>query len=290
MKTISTLAQVGIRQLDPTRGTARDPLHHRGPPTVMKMPQGATPALAPRIRLGHPDGMDVTIFHLAGATLAARATGALWWPEQGLLCVSDLHLGKSERIARMGGSLLPPYETAETLDRLAAEIARLAPAAVICLGDSFDDDASAEGLDEADLARLLVLMAGRDWIWVAGNHDPGPLALGGRHLAGHSLGPLVFRHEALPAAAAGEVSGHFHPSFRLALGGRSVTRACFLHDARRLILPAFGAYTGGLDCGAPALAGLIAPEGRAILTGEPCIALPLAASRGRAGQGRRIRA
>lgn len=225
--------------------------------------------------------MDATTFHLAGATLAARATGALWWPQQALLCVSDLHLGKSGRIARMGGSLLPPYETAETLDRLAAEIARLAPAVVLCLGDSFDDDASAGSLTDADLARLNVLMAGRDWIWIAGNHDPGPLTLGGRLLAEHARGPLTFRHAAISGAAPGEISGHYHPKLRLALGGRILTRAAFLHDARRLILPAFGAYTGGLDAGHPALAGLLGPEGRAILTGTPCISLPLAAAAAR---------
>jgi DNA ligase-associated metallophosphoesterase len=232
--------------------------------------------------------MDEQTFHLAGVALTARASGALWWPGAHLLCVSDLHLGKSERLARSGGPLLPPYETAETLDRLGAEITRLSPATVLCLGDSFDDDASADGLADPDLARLLVLMAGRDWIWIAGNHDPGPLTLGGRHFAEHARGGLTFRHVAHPGAAPGEVSGHFHPKFRLALGGRSLTRACFLHDACRLILPAFGAYTGGLDAGHPALAGFFGTDARAILTGTPCLALPLTATRPRrhAGQGR----
>ena len=116
------------------------------------------------------DEQDIT---LAGARLTARASGALWWPAERLLCVADLHLGKSERLARRGGTLLPPYETAETLDRLAAEIAALAPARVVCLGDSFDDCAAGAALAPADAARLTALMAGRDWIWIAGNHDPG---------------------------------------------------------------------------------------------------------------------
>ena len=225
--------------------------------------------------------MDETFLLLAGARLVARSSGALWWPDERLLCVSDLHLGKSERIARAGGTLLPPYETAETLDRLGAEIARLAPATVLCLGDSFDDVASAGGLAEADMARLLVLMAGRDWIWIAGNHDPGPIPLGGRHLAEHGRGALRFRHVALAETAPGEISGHYHPKLRLALRGRGLSRPCFLHDARRLMLPAFGAYTGGLDAGRPELAGFFGPEARAILTGSPCLALPLAATRTR---------
>jgi hypothetical protein len=214
---------------------------------------------------------------LAGAALTARASGALWWPAERLLCVADLHLGKSERLARRGGALLPPYETAETLDRLAAEIARLAPATVVALGDSFDDLGCAAALAEADAARLTALAAGRDWVWIAGNHDPGPLALPGRHLAELRAGPLVFRHAAAADAAPGEVSGHYHPKLRLATRGRAIVRACFLHDARRLILPAFGAYTGGLNADHPALLALFAPPARAILTGAPCLAVPLAA-------------
>jgi DNA ligase-associated metallophosphoesterase len=214
---------------------------------------------------------------LAGATLTARPSGAIWWPAERLLCVADLHLCKSERTARRGGPLLPPYETAETLDRLAAEIAALAPATVVCLGDSFDDCAAGAALAPADAARLLALSAGRDWIWIAGNHDPAPLALPGRHLAELRAGPLAFRHAASPDAAPGEVSGHFHPKLRLPVRGGAVTRPCFLADAARLILPAFGAYTGGLFASAPPLARLLAPDARAILTGQPCVAVPLAA-------------
>jgi DNA ligase-associated metallophosphoesterase len=213
---------------------------------------------------------------LAGATLAARATGALWWPAERLLCVADLHLCRSERLARRGGALLPPYETTETLDRLAAEIARLTPARVVCLGDSFDDCAAGTALAPADAQRLTALMAGRDWIWIAGNHDPAPLALGGRHLAELRLGPLAFRHAADPAPEPGEVSGHYHPKLRLPVRGSAVTRPCFLFDSRRLILPAFGAYTGGLRTDNPALRRLLGPDARAVITGEPCVTLPLA--------------
>ena len=213
---------------------------------------------------------------LAGALLTARASGALWWPAERLLCVADLHLCKSERAARRAGALLPPYETTETLDRLAAEITRLSPATVVCLGDSFDDCAAGEALAPEDQRRLTALMAGRDWVWIAGNHDPAPLALGGSHLAELRLGPLAFRHEAEPDAQPGEVSGHYHPKLRLPVRNHAVTRPCFLFDTRRLILPAFGAYTGGLRTDHPAFARLLGPEARAVITGDPCLTLPLA--------------
>jgi len=214
---------------------------------------------------------------LAGALLTARASGALWWGAERLLCVADLHLCRSERLARRGGALLPPYETSETLGRLGDEIAALAPRAVICLGDSFDDCAAGEALVPADAARLDALMAGREWVWIAGNHDPAPLALAGTYRDELAVGPLAFRHAARPGAEPGEVSGHFHPKLRLPVRGRGVVRRCFLADDVRVILPAFGAYTGGLDVGHPALAALLGPGARAILTGVPSLAVPLAA-------------
>jgi DNA ligase-associated metallophosphoesterase len=221
--------------------------------------------------------MTAQDFELAGAGLSARASGVLWWPAERLLCVSDLHLGRSERLARRGGALLPPYETAATIDRLAGEIARLAPSVVVCLGDSFDDDAASGALAPADHARLTGLMAGRDWVWIAGNHDPAPLDLGGRHLAALHRGPLTFRHEARAHAEAGEISGHLHPKVHVPLPGRVRSRPCFLRDARRLVLPAFGAYTGGLAAGHPAISAFFGRDATAILTGEPCLSLPLAA-------------
>lgn len=216
-------------------------------------------------------------FVLAGARLEARGSGALWWPEARILAVSDLHLGKTGRIARAGGALLPPYDSFETLSRLDTEIALLAPSCVVCVGDSFDDDAaSSEVAGEAALwARLARLMSGRGWVWIAGNHDPGPPALGGRAVAEFAQGPLTFRHVARPGAAEGEVSGHFHPKLRLALGGRSLTRPCFLIDRARVILPAFGRYTGGLDCRDAALAGLMQAGAVAVLTGPVARAVPM---------------
>ncbi len=216
-------------------------------------------------------------FTLAGAVLQARATGALWWAEKSVLIVSDLHLGKSERIARRGGAMLPPYETRDTLHRLDAEIAATQPRTVICLGDSFDDRAAADGLIEEELTWLTRLIAVRRWVWIEGNHDPGPLDLAGTHLAELPEAPLTFRHIAKPGAS-GEVSGHYHPKATVQTRGRRVSRPCFLYDSDRVILPAFGTYTGGLRARNPALTGLMHPEARAILTGPVPQVVPMQAA------------
>lgn len=211
---------------------------------------------------------------LAGNALEAHGSGALYWRERGVMVVSDLHLGKSERIARLGGGMLPPYETQDTLVRLDTEIAALSPKTVICLGDSFDDLAAHQRLPNDTVDWLNRLMAGRRWIWIEGNHDPGPLDLGGTHMAEVPMGSLTFRHIAKPGAA-GEISGHYHPKATINGRGRSVTRACFLHDGDRLIMPAFGTYTGGLRSTSPELQGLMRPEAMAILTGPRAQAIPM---------------
>ena len=133
-------------------------------------------------------------FSLKSAQLTALSAGLLWWADRKLLCVSDLHLGKSERIARRGGSLLPPYENKDTLTRLASAVNALNPVTVICLGDSFDDLKALDGLNEDDHASLEALMGGRRWIWIEGNHDAGPVNIGGNHLSEFETGSLIFRH------------------------------------------------------------------------------------------------
>ncbi|MGI3170539.1 ligase-associated DNA damage response endonuclease PdeM [Pseudooceanicola sp. C21-150M6] len=207
---------------------------------------------------------------LCGAALEAMGSGALWWPERRMLVVSDLHLGKSERIARRTGALVPPYEVAETLGRLEDDLDQMGPEVVVCLGDSFDDLLAARGLAPEVTGRIGRMQAGRRWVWIEGNHDPGPVELGGTHLEELAAGPLVFRHIA-EAGARGEVSGHYHPK----AGLRGVARPCFLCDGVRLILPAYGAYTGGLRCSDPVLSGLMGPRAVAILTGARPVALPM---------------
>lgn len=212
----------------------------------------------------------MNIVTLNGAEIALRPSGALYWPARGVLCVSDLHLGKSARMARRAGTMLPPYEVRDTLARLDEELTATVAECVICLGDSFDDLHAARELEESDQLWLSRMMAGRRWIWIEGNHDPGPVALGGSHLSDLVLGPLTFRHIAT-LGGGGEVSGHYHPKIRLPGGGR----ACFLLDQARLILPAFGTYTGGLFADDTAFDGLMGVDARAILTGPTQSVLPI---------------
>lgn len=209
-------------------------------------------------------------FTFAGADLSFRPTGALFWPAERLLVVSDLHLGRSERFARRAGALLPPYEVQDTLTRLETDIDATGATTVICLGDSFDDDAAAHGLDDSVALWITRLMAGRRWVWIEGNHDPGPVELVGDHRADLILGPLTFRHIAAPGAV-GEVSGHYHPKARVA--GRA--RPCLLRDNARVILPAYGTYTGGLRSHDRALTTLMQPGAVAVLTGTRPLAIPM---------------
>ena len=219
-----------------------------------------------------------TAFEFGGEQLTAMASGALWWHGRQVLVVSDLHLGKSERIARRGGSLLPPYEVEDTLSRLDADIAATGARVIVCLGDTFDDMDAAAGLAETHRQWLARLQAGRRWVWIAGNHDPAPLEFGGTHLETFYEPPLVFRHIASDRARGGaksEVSGHYHPKARLVVQGRSMSRPCFLYDRARLILPAYGTYTGGLRSEDAALSALMDKDAKAIMTGTPMLTVPM---------------
>jgi DNA ligase-associated metallophosphoesterase len=182
---------------------------------------------------------------IAGVELAADPSGALYWSEQGLLAVADLHLEKGSSFAERR-VLLPPYDTAATLGRLAQLIAHYAPRVVVALGDSFHDRRGPARLNATDRALLIALQRGRDWIWIAGNHDPDPSeGIGGRFAESLTLGALTFRHE--PNGGDGVIAGHLHPVARIAKRGRAVSRRCFVCDGRRAVMPAFGAYTGGLN-------------------------------------------
>ena len=213
-------------------------------------------------------------FTLAGAPLTALGSGALYWPAQNLLCVSDLHLGKSGRRGSLGEATLPPYETRDTLNRLAADLAMTRARTVVCLGDSFDDRAAAEALPQTERDWISTLQAGRRWVWIEGNHDPGPLDMGGTHLSELPLPPLCFRHIARPGQS-GEVSGHYHPKASVSVKGRTISRPAFLIDSDRLILPAYGTYTGGLRASDPILTGLMRDEAIAVLTGPIPRTIPM---------------
>ncbi len=193
--------------------------------------------------------MSPVAVSVAGARMLADPSGALLWPEAGVLAVADLHLEKGSALAARGGALVPPYDTRATLERLAALVRTHRPRMVVCLGDSFHDGEAEQRLDRTDCARLARLVESSDWIWIAGNHDPSPpAAMGGRVMGELRLGPLCFRHEAATdGMISGEVSGHYHPKARVRLRARRVSARCFVTDGRRVILPSFGAYTGGLD-------------------------------------------
>jgi DNA ligase-associated metallophosphoesterase len=182
---------------------------------------------------------------LAGIALTVDPAGALYWPEHGLLAVADLHLEKGSSFAARG-QLLPPYDTGETLARLTHLVARYAPRVVVALGDNFHDGGGPARLGDNDRDNLRALQRGRDWLCLTGNHDPEPaMNIGGTFHAEFTLGALTFRH--LPTGAEGEIAGHLHPMARVAHRGRAVSRRCFAADKTRLVMPAFGAYTGGLN-------------------------------------------
>ncbi len=184
---------------------------------------------------------------LNGTILLPDISGALFWPEQGWLLVADLHLEKGSAYARFG-QLLPPYDTAVTLARLEQACQRWQPQRVICLGDSFHDADAASRISGDDGRRIAALTSRHDWVWISGNHDPAPPpGWGGSVTDSLHHGPLLLRHAAEGADPAGEISGHYHPKAVTQIRGRRLSARCFVSDGQRLILPAFGAYTGGLN-------------------------------------------
>ena len=182
---------------------------------------------------------------VAGVSLLPDLSGAMLWEEQRLLVVSDLHLEKGSSFA-LRGVLLPPYDTVATLGRLATVIAKYNPRMVIALGDSFHDRDAHARLSDDNRGTLMALQKGRDWIWISGNHDPAlPSSLGGIVATEVAIGRIRFRHE--PTGAFGEIAGHLHPKARVATRGRAMERRCFASDGERTVMPAFGAFAGGLN-------------------------------------------
>jgi hypothetical protein len=215
-----------------------------------------------------------------GETLVLDRSGAAWWPRVSTLIVADLHFEKGSSYARFG-QFLPPYDTRATLLRMAEVIGRRAPARVIALGDSFHDPFAAARLPGPELEMLQRLTASVHMLWIRGNHDPHPPAsLGGAVMAQWREGGLLFRHEPLPDAERGEVAGHLHPCAKVAKYGRGVRRRAFAADANRIVLPAFGAYAGGLDVGDPAISMLFGGRFHAFMLGQERVyAIPRQAGR-----------
>jgi DNA ligase-associated metallophosphoesterase len=210
--------------------------------------------------------MSAAPIHIAGERLMLDPEGVLWWPARRLLAVADLHLEKGSSLAALG-SLIPPYDSRDTLDRLMRLVRRYKPERLVALGDSFHDRHGSSRLPREDAARIVALAQSVQLVWVLGNHDPAPPeGLPGVTVDALHEGALTFRHDA--TGRPGEISGHLHPKAAIATRGRRVSRACFVTDSRRVVLPAFGAYTGGLDVRDPAIRALFPRGGRAFLLGR----------------------
>lgn len=214
----------------------------------------------------------------AGETFVASTAGTLYWEAQDALLVADLHLEKASWFARLG-QLLPPYDSHATLMALAAEVEATGASRLFCLGDSFHDRFGCDRLPE-DSRTLLTGLTGRlDWTWIVGNHDPGFADhCGGSIVEESDVGGIVLRHEARAGETRPEISGHFHPKLRMSLKGRNVSRRCFVASARKLILPAFGALTGGLDARHPEIVRAISGEAVALVPiADRLLRFPIAA-------------
>ena len=217
-------------------------------------------------------------FSFCGLDLLALPEGAAFYPATRTLLVADLHLEKGSAYAKRG-QMLPPYDSIETLRRIEALIARTEARTLVCLGDSFHDPGGVARL-EGDARDALVRMgAAVDWVWIVGNHDAeivDPPA--GRVLAEAMLGDAILRHAADPRDPRPEISGHYHPKYIVTLRGRRVSRPCFVVGRSKLILPSFGAYTGVMDAGDPAILRAVGRDARALVpAGERLLDFPLAA-------------
>src|SRR5918999_798073 len=198
---------------------------------------------------------------ICGKPFIADQSGALYWPGQRALIVADLHLEKGSAFAARG-RMLPPYDTRETLVRLAEAIDRYEAETVIALGDSLHDAGAADRIAAEDLALLRIIQQDRRWIWVAGNHDPVIAgAFGGERTGELVLEGIALRHEPRAARITHEIAGHLHPAAKLSVHGTSIRRPCFVANGRRLVMPAFGAFTGGLNVLDEAFAPLFGNDG-----------------------------
>jgi len=217
-------------------------------------------------------------FSFAGETFEATAGGALFWPSQKALLVADLHLEKASWFARLG-QFLPPYDSHATLTALAGEVERTGARRLYCLGDSFHDRFGCDRLPADARALLTDLTSALDWTWIVGNHDPGFADhCGGRIADEVEIAGVILRHEAVREEVRPEISGHFHPKLRLRLKGRQVSRRCFVKSATKIIMPAFGSLTGGLDAHHPEIMGSVGGSAAALVpVSDRLLRFPLAA-------------
>ena len=205
------------------------------------------PDLEPEMEPEMTGDINAPPIAFAGHALVADRSGALYWPAERTLLVADMHLEKGSAFAERG-RMLPPYDTRETLQRLGQVIARFQPSRVVALGDSLHDRRAGSRIDAIDLVLLASMQKGRQWVWIRGNHDPEIGRAFGGDVCDHlDVGGLRLQHEPSLETGGPEISGHLHPVARLAGRGATVRRPCFVADARRLVMPAFGAFTGGLN-------------------------------------------
>ena len=196
-------------------------------------------------------------FSFAGAELLWAGPRALYWPREKALLVADLHLEKASFFARFG-QMLPPYDSRETLGQLADALRLTQAHRVLCLGDNFHDPEGSTRLEPHAAGMLEALARATDWVWITGNHDQGQVPFG-TAVEELDLAGLVLRHEALPGETRAELSGHYHPRLRVAVRGRMIARPCAVRSESKLILPAFGALTGGMDAADPAIIAALQP-------------------------------
>lgn len=213
----------------------------------------------------------------AGHEWHLTRTGALFWRDENALLVADLHLEKASFFASHG-QMLPPYDSRETLERLALAVRETGARRVFCLGDSFHDAAGAQRLEPHAAGMLAALTRATDWVWITGNHDAALAAPGGTVVDELAVSGIALRHEARAGETGPELSGHFHPKLRLTVRGRHIARPCAVRSETRMILPAFGALTGGLNAKDPAILAALQPA-RAIdavlAAGDKLVSYPL---------------
>jgi len=217
-------------------------------------------------------------FSFAGQDWHLLPSGAVFWPGEQALLVADLHLEKASFFAKFG-QMLPPYDSRETLARLERDVQATQARRVLCLGDSFHDDAGALRLEGQASAHLSALAGAVDWLWITGNHDAGGAPVAGGAMADElTLGGIALRHQARGGERGLEISGHFHPRLTVRPRGRRIARACIVASENRLILPAYGAFTGGMDAGDPAIIAAMQPARQIdalVIAGSRLVRYPL---------------